>query len=120
MRFSTTLLLTPLLALAASAETLPTTYTITRTVERVVQTTWATSSLATATATWEAPKPSAYASAGSSLAYGNGTAPATGVYPSGSATGTVPVIAATGAASRFGVDVVGFAAVAGLVGMVAF
>lgn len=109
---------------AAAQSTSGTTVTITRTVERVVQTTWATSTPATqstSTFAWAARVPSSYVSYPS-----NGTtshATGTGVWTSlafSSATGSAPITPATGAASKLGFDAVGLAAVAGLVGLLAF
>lgn len=100
------------------------TYTITRTVERVVETTWATlSSSAPATdlpheLTFSTPAISPVASASMApLPHYNSTMPASGSGGLPSSTVT-PLTQATGnAAPRTGGDSVAFAAIAGIIGL---
>ena len=102
-------------ALICSAFAEPTTsqstLTITKTVERVVQTVTASSSTAKIywpqTAGWNG-KP----------AVGTAASTGTGVGSYTSSTGP-PIVSATGAASSHGIDSVGLAAIAGIVGILA-
>lgn len=92
-----------------------TTFTLTRTVMRVVQTTTATREANTTKAI------PTYASASLTLTpYINGTASVlgTGATPSSMSTSAVPMMP-TGAASRVCMDTVGWAAMVGLAGLVA-
>ena len=94
-----------------------TTYTIFRTVERVVDTTTMWSS-ASSQATLQ---PSGWGSNSTSAA-ATGTAkgnPSTVAWPSMSATKSVPIVHATGAASNLRLDAAGLAAIAGIAGLVA-
>ncbi|KAK4506762.1 hypothetical protein PRZ48_000495 [Zasmidium cellare] len=116
-----------------------TTYTITRTVSRVVETVTATSN--GSTSTYESTSSlttsisiplttSVYSHAPSSIAsvtipsYGNATVPlgtGTGALPSASASGSfTPPAASEGGAGKLGVEALGFAAIAGVVGLLAF
>ena len=92
-----------------------TTWTLTRTVERVVQTVTATrngTEVAVTTTSFAIGTPSLTVTP-----YGNGT----GVFPTGTgvATQTAVPYTPTGASSRLGMDLVGLGAVAGLIGLVA-
>lgn len=114
-----------------------TTYTITRTVSRVVETLTATrenttstyestSSLTTSITIPFTPTAYSHASAPSVTipSYGNGTAPlgtgtGTGALPSSSATFTPPA-ASEGGAGKLSIEGLGLAAIAGIVGLLAF
>ncbi|KAF2169834.1 hypothetical protein M409DRAFT_20247 [Zasmidium cellare ATCC 36951] len=119
-----------------------TTYTITRTVSRVVETVTATSngststfestsSLTTSISIPLTTTATAYSHPPSSIAsvtipsYGNGTTvvggTGTGALPSASASGSfVPPPASEGGAGKLGVEALGLAAIAGIVGLLAF